>query len=488
MASVIDDPNGRRRIQFVASDGSKRTLRLGKVSRKQADAFKVKVEAVIAANITGSMDDETSRFIAQLDEKMHSRLAAVGLLKSREPVGATTLGPFIDSYITGRTDIKPNTLIGLGQARRNLVAFFGESKRLADISAGDAEEYGRYLLGKLSANTARRLCGRAKQFFRFAVRKRIIADNPFAELESNVRSNPDRQFFIDRATAQEVLDYCPDAEWRLLFSLSRYGGLRCPSEHLALKWADVDWDRGRLRVPSPKTEHIEGRASRIIPLFPELRKPLMEVFEQAEPGTEYIITRYRAANVNLRTQFQRIIKRAGLEPWPKLFHNLRASRQTELADTLPGHVVSAWLGNTEAVAKAHYLIVTDAHFALAVPPEPSNEKATQNPTPQPAVSSRGESQTVTPEMQNRPEMPSDSQQSKKKGWPLSGPNTSAVCPVMPGVADTSDAESDARKDDSATSCPVAPSDIQSILDAWPRLPDSVRAVILRLIHSASGKA
>ena len=38
-------------------------------------------------------------------------------------------------------------------------------------------------------------------------------------------------------------------------ALSRYGGLRCPSEHLALKWSDVDWDKSRIRVPSPKTEH-----------------------------------------------------------------------------------------------------------------------------------------------------------------------------------------------------------------------------------------
>ncbi|HAY82860.1 MAG TPA: hypothetical protein DCY79_23880 [Planctomycetaceae bacterium] len=29
---------------------------------------------------------------------------------------------------------------------------------------------------------------------------------------------------------------------------------------------------------------------------------------------------------SLRTQLLRIIKKAGVNPWPKLFHNLRASR------------------------------------------------------------------------------------------------------------------------------------------------------------------
>ena len=62
--------------------------------------------------------------------------------------------------------------------------------------------------------------------------------------------------------------------------------------------------------------------------------------------TEFVITRYRDSNANLRTQLQRIIKRAGLKPWPKLFHNLRATRQTELSEEFPAHVVCSWLGNT----------------------------------------------------------------------------------------------------------------------------------------------
>ena len=43
----------------------------------------------------------------------------------------------------------------------------------------------------------------------------------------------------------------------------------------------------------------------------------MEVFEPAEPGTEHVITHYREANQNLRTQLERIMKRAGLERRPR---------------------------------------------------------------------------------------------------------------------------------------------------------------------------
>lgn len=164
-----------------------------------------------------------------------------------------------------------------------------------------------------------------------------------------------------------------DAQWRLLFALSRFGGLRCPSEHLALRWSDVDWGRGRIRIPSPKTEHHEGGESREIPIFPELRPHLEAVwFDPAQEGAEFVITRYRQQNSNLRTQLQRIIQRAGLNGWPKLFQNLRASRATELAEQFPGHVAAAWLGHTEAIANKHYRQVTDEHFAAAM--------TTRNPT------------------------------------------------------------------------------------------------------------
>ena len=52
--------------------------------------------------------------------------------------------------------------------------------------------------------------------------------------------------------------------------------------------------------------------------------------------------------------------------WPRVFHNLRASRQTELENVFPTHVVCEWLGNTESVAREHYLRVTEDHFPTAV--------------------------------------------------------------------------------------------------------------------------
>ena len=370
MASISTDrKTGCRRILLVGPDGRK-TIRLGKLPVKTVRTIKAKVEDLAGALLGGhAPDPETSAWVGTRDAKLYDKLAAVGLVPPREPMPqapAVTLGAFIDQYILGRTDIKPRTRINLNQAKGNLLRYFGADTPLSTITPGDADNFRLDLMARLSENTARRHCGRAKQFFRAALRKRLIRENPFADMKGcGVKANASRFYFITREEAQKVLDACPDAQWRLLFALSRFGGLRCPSEHLGLRWGDVDWERNRITIHSPKTEHHEGGESRQIPMFPELRPYLEKVFEEAEPGTEYVITRYRSDNANLRTQLQRIIRKAGLLPWPKLFQNLRSTRETELAESYPIHVVCAWIGNSQTVAAKHYLQVRDEDFDRA---------------------------------------------------------------------------------------------------------------------------
>ena len=137
-------------------------------------------------------------------------------------------------------------------------------------------------------------------------------------------------------------------------------------------------------VRSPKTEHHDGQGLRVIPLFPELRPYLDDVWELAkesalalepkERAKVHVVTRYRDVNANLRTQLERIIARAGLTPWPKLFQNLRATRATELAAEFPAHVAADWMGHSAMVAQKHYWRTTDADFEKA-----TEAKALQNP-------------------------------------------------------------------------------------------------------------
>jgi len=156
-------------------------------------------------------------------------------------------------------------------------------------------------------------------------------------------------------------------------------------------------------VRSPKTEHHEGKGTRVVPIFPELRSALNEAWERAEPGVDHVITGYRDANQNLRTTFQKIIRRAGLEPWPKLFHNLRASRATELANEFPAHVAAAWLGHSTIIANKHYWQVTDADITRATTPaESTDEKAAHKAAQQAHAGGSGESQANAPAHEKAP--------------------------------------------------------------------------------------
>lgn len=368
MASLYPDAKGHWKIQFVMTAGKRRTIHLGAIPKKESERIKTKVEAIVAAQIGRfSLDGVTAEWVGNLPSAFYGKLVAAGLVPKRVEPEQSTVRAFVDRYIASRTDVKGSTAAVYGHTRRNMIEHFGPEKVMTDITAGDADDFRLYLsqLG-LSENTVRRRCSIAKQFCRAAVRRRMLKENPFGDMRGiSVRGNKTREFFVPRDMADRVLAACPDAQWQLLFALSRYGGLRCPSEHLALRWGDIDWAQCRITVRSSKTEHHEGGESRQIPLFPELRNYLERVYDQAEPGTEFVITRYRQANANLRTQLNRIIRKAGLVPWPKLFQNLRATRETELAEKYPLHVVCSWIGNTQAVAAKHYLQVTQDHFDQA---------------------------------------------------------------------------------------------------------------------------
>jgi integrase len=336
MASIVSDPNGRRRPQFVAPDGSRKTIRLGKCDQKTAESICRHVEALLSARLAGEpIPRATAAWLEGIGDKLRNRLERAGLVEpTRSQV--PTLAELIATYQDHRSDIKPATRIQLTQAGQKLLAYFGPDRPIDRITEADAENYYRFLMSLgLAHNTARRHAGRAKQYFTYAVRSRWISHNPFAVLKTATGGNPERQVYIPVEVIHRVLEACPTAEWRLIVALCRFAGLRCPSEHLALTWGDILWDRDRFVVQSAKTEHHPGKGQRIVPIFPELRPYLEEAFELAEPGAVYVITRNRGDGgmlngiaVNWRTQFLRILHRAGIQPWPKLFHALRASCQT----------------------------------------------------------------------------------------------------------------------------------------------------------------
>ena len=148
-----------------------------------------------------------------------------------------------------------------------------------------------------------------------AVERELISRNPFAKLKSTATARGDA-YYVTPSEAVQVLEACPNLEWRVLFALCRYGGLRCLSETHAVTWRDVDWENRRLHVYGKKTgKHRE------MPVVPKLYRILSEAFEMAADGAEQIVT---LSTNNLHRTLEKILERAGVERWGDLFQVLRA--------------------------------------------------------------------------------------------------------------------------------------------------------------------
>ncbi len=143
--------------------------------------------------------------------------------------------------------------------------------------------------------------------------------------------------------------------------------LRWPALSFGVVAAEVgrrESDRRRDDRPREQNGASRKRRCQTCAYLPELRPYLEEAWDHSE-GQVYVVEGYRSSAANLRTRFTAIIKRAGLAPWPKLFQNLRASRETELMMTFPAKDVASWIGNSVAVAMESYAMALEQSFANA---------------------------------------------------------------------------------------------------------------------------
>lgn len=377
MAKVYEDAAGWRLV-FTDHRKIRRTLRLARLPKKELEKIGRRIELLVVAKISGEpLDPETARWLAETGDQLRDKLVKLELCNPKQRRPQRQLGEFVDEYIDAQ-QVKPLTKVMMRQSRKALADYFGADRLLSDITEGAAVEWswwmktpekdGGHGVGEM---TARRNCGRARQFFSHALALGLVDCNPFknAKLPTQVGASPaSREFFVTREHFEALLAECPDQEWRAILALSRIGGLRIPSELTGLKWSDVNWDRGTITIRSPKLERYSG-GTRLIPLFPELRRELWDLLsirgeDGGEPG-DNVISRRRCRNANLRTQFHRLCERAGVPKYQKPFANARASRCTELAESFPIHVVTSWMGHSRAVSERHYLRVQPEHFEAA---------------------------------------------------------------------------------------------------------------------------
>lgn len=351
MASLTTNPNKTRVIQTVPRLGRK-TIRLGKVTAKTARAILGHVEALEAQKINGyPASDATQQWLKEIDAELHERVARAGLVERAE---RHTLDTWIERCIeqTSKTAVA-GTITRLRQSQRTASAFFGEGVQLHKITRGRAEDYEAHVKASgLALATSRKRIGDLKQWLGKAVKHGLIERNPFDGIKTTVPPTEHHAYISDKV-ASDVMQQLPTASLRASFALSRWGGLRSFSEHARLKWSDVDWHQERITING------KGGVVRQCPLFPELVEPLHDLYEVTEPCCVEVFPGMKADSAYYRRQVERAVKQAKLKQWPRLFHNMRASRITDLIDRLGMDKIKTicfWMGNSPQEAIRSYMI------------------------------------------------------------------------------------------------------------------------------------
>ncbi len=386
MASLIRDKargaaaGHTYRIQFCDGQGQRLAVYLGRTSLRVAEEWRSRVEQLVAAKIGGvALSADLAAWLRDLPATAHGKLAHVGLVGERVKAEVVTLEQtcqrFLDSAVA-----KPGTVLIWRQCIDSMLRFFGASTPINSITPEQGDGWKKWLsephetiFGRSRTKAIRRLAVATqakrlvvgKQIFRCAVRWGLMEKNPLDGIRGGSNANSSRAFYVTPQMIAAIIDNCPNVEWRLIFALARYAGLRCPSEVAGLSWQDVNWEQSGLRVRSPKTEHHAGGDSRMVPITPPLMAILDGAFVLAPDGATLIVPGYQKMTANLRTQGIRVIEAAGLKPWPKLFQNMRSSRETEWLEEFPIKAVASWMGHSELVSLKHYAQILPEHFISA---------------------------------------------------------------------------------------------------------------------------
>jgi len=362
MASLTtSNRTGNRRILFYDLNRKRKSICLGKLPKKKCLEILRYVESILAAELSNSpLDSETAAWLGGLPEKFRSKLVSVGLADQSASIKAITLRDLTAKFLALQV-VKPSTKASYKQTTDGLLDHFGEDCLIGSVDASGVDEWYAGLTRQgLSAATIAKRVNTAKTVFNRAVRWGHLQSSPFQHLSRGTQENKKRLQYISRETIHQVLACCPNHECRVIVGLARFGGLRCPSEFLTLKWGDVDLDRGSMRIHSDKTERSGMKAVRDVPICPELRQLLAGLPRGA--ADEPVITRIKSPKSNLRKMLLTAVKKAGLPIWPRAFQNLRASCEMDFNEVVPIYTAAEWMGHSATVSEKHYVRTRGEHF------------------------------------------------------------------------------------------------------------------------------
>lgn len=305
----------------------------------------------------------------QAEAELRRRIAEVALTRATgERLG---LEEIADRYIADldRRGRKRTTRMAVDVAVRvHLAPFFGD-RAMGSITPEQVEN----LMSKMEADglapkTIRNYIGTLSALFNYArgPRRRWANSNPCEGLELPSRDQSDEIRFLDLDEVDALIDAVPDGPWqqsdRALFLTAAMAGLR-QGELLALRWRDVDWRAGRIRV---RQNYVRGefgtpksrRSTRSVPLADRVAGQLDRLYkarygdqEAWDHDDELVFPSVEDGGPQQRSNVLdrlRVVLKAANLPQERTFHDLRHTFGTRMASAgVPMRTLQEWMGHRD---------------------------------------------------------------------------------------------------------------------------------------------
>ncbi len=268
-----------------------------------------------------------------------------GLVEFTKPKTRKTFAEVAEDYLAERASLKHSTLRGYREVLKNyLLPAFGKME-VSDITEENVARFQAEVAKKVSAVRANNIMGLLRYIMKVCLRRKLITENPTIGVRALTEKQPD----IDPLTKDE-LDLALSKivpHYQSLFTCLAWTGAR-PNELFALRWKDIDFGRGEIRINKGRVRGSEDlpkttSSSRIIPMLSIVRKSLEHTKKRATANLDgYVFTTKSGQPIDkhLDHVWRSALRKAGLRHRPSY-----QLRHTFASLCLENGVTPGWLAN-----------------------------------------------------------------------------------------------------------------------------------------------
>lgn len=320
--------NGRRRVKSFGRDRKAAELALAEILKHRA-----------VANATNDWS---------------------GLAEFTKPKPRKTFSEVAEDYLAERASLKYSTLRGYREVLKNyLLPSFGKME-VSDITEEDVARFQAEVSKDVSAVRTNNIMGLLRYIMKVCLRRKLITENPTVGVRPLTEKQPD----IDPLTKEEldlaISKIAP--HYRPLFTCLAWTGAR-PNELFALRWKDIDFNRGEIRINKGRVSGSEdlpktALSSRIIQMLSIVRTALEQLKGRDTANLDgYVFTTKSGQPIDkhLDHVWRTALRKAGLRHRPSY-----QLRHTFASLCLQSGVAPGWLAN---VLRHSTLQTTFKHYA-----------------------------------------------------------------------------------------------------------------------------